>query len=178
MSPYGAFNGQVRSCVYQPTEIALIAKGLTKVSVWPTSDCSSLAQPRVSQMPVRFCRWSKKAQWSLGPELHLWIQEAAALCLAWMNWHCLKNCDAAKSQSRWLPLCKQSSTGAYFFPKVLNWLLFSQDRREWWVTNWNWKDLGAFKQTWNIKLPCIILSSRYLWSQIAFSALSYAQFTF
>uniref|UniRef100_A0A3Q4B8T0 G-protein coupled receptors family 3 profile domain-containing protein n=1 Tax=Mola mola TaxID=94237 RepID=A0A3Q4B8T0_MOLML len=31
MSPYGAYNGQVRSCVYQPTEIALIAKGLTRV---------------------------------------------------------------------------------------------------------------------------------------------------
>lgn len=43
VSPYGAFNGQVRSCVYQPTEIALIAKGLTKVSVWPTSDCSPFA---------------------------------------------------------------------------------------------------------------------------------------
>ncbi|KAM9745752.1 G-protein coupled receptor family C group 5 member C-like [Menidia menidia] len=28
-SPYGAYNGQVRSCVYQPTELALIAKGLT-----------------------------------------------------------------------------------------------------------------------------------------------------
>ncbi|KAM6905300.1 G-protein coupled receptor family C group 5 member C-like [Xenentodon cancila] len=27
-SPYGAYNGQLRSCVYQPTEIALIAKGL------------------------------------------------------------------------------------------------------------------------------------------------------
>lgn len=33
VSPYGAYNGQVRSCVYQPTEIALIAKGMTKVSV-------------------------------------------------------------------------------------------------------------------------------------------------
>lgn len=32
VSPYGAFNGQVRGCVYQPTEIALIAKGLTKAS--------------------------------------------------------------------------------------------------------------------------------------------------
>ncbi|KAG7242833.1 hypothetical protein INR49_018088 [Caranx melampygus] len=31
VSPYGAYNGQVRSCVYQPTEIALIAKGLTKM---------------------------------------------------------------------------------------------------------------------------------------------------
>uniref|UniRef100_A0A3Q1CQN4 G-protein coupled receptors family 3 profile domain-containing protein n=1 Tax=Amphiprion ocellaris TaxID=80972 RepID=A0A3Q1CQN4_AMPOC len=31
VSPYGAYNGQLRSCVYQPTEIALIAKGLTKV---------------------------------------------------------------------------------------------------------------------------------------------------
>lgn len=32
VSPYGVYNGQLRSCVYQPTEIALIAKGLTKVS--------------------------------------------------------------------------------------------------------------------------------------------------
>ncbi|XP_041858302.1 G-protein coupled receptor family C group 5 member C-like [Melanotaenia boesemani] len=29
VSPYGVYNGQLRSCVYQPTEIALIAKGLT-----------------------------------------------------------------------------------------------------------------------------------------------------
>lgn len=33
VSPYGAYNGQVRGCVYQPTEIALIAKGLMKASV-------------------------------------------------------------------------------------------------------------------------------------------------
>ncbi|XP_044037779.1 G-protein coupled receptor family C group 5 member C-like isoform X3 [Siniperca chuatsi] len=32
VSPYGAYNGQLRSCVYQPTEIALIAKGLTKMN--------------------------------------------------------------------------------------------------------------------------------------------------
>ncbi|XP_077590582.1 G-protein coupled receptor family C group 5 member C-like [Stigmatopora nigra] len=31
VSPYGAYNGQLRSCVYQPTELALIAKGLTKM---------------------------------------------------------------------------------------------------------------------------------------------------
>ncbi|KAJ0001338.1 hypothetical protein NQD34_006358 [Periophthalmus magnuspinnatus] len=30
-SPYAAFNGQLRKAVYQPTEIALIAKGLTMV---------------------------------------------------------------------------------------------------------------------------------------------------
>nr|XP_020476634.1 G-protein coupled receptor family C group 5 member C-like [Monopterus albus] len=30
-SPYGAYDGQLRRCVYQPTEIALIAKGLTKM---------------------------------------------------------------------------------------------------------------------------------------------------
>ncbi|XP_034449097.1 G-protein coupled receptor family C group 5 member C-like [Hippoglossus hippoglossus] len=30
VSPYGGYNGLLRSCVYQPTEIALIAKGLTK----------------------------------------------------------------------------------------------------------------------------------------------------
>ncbi|GLD49303.1 G-protein coupled receptor family C group 5 member C-like protein [Lates japonicus] len=31
VSPYGAYNGQLRSCVYQPTEIALVTKGLTKM---------------------------------------------------------------------------------------------------------------------------------------------------
>ncbi|XP_026233755.1 G-protein coupled receptor family C group 5 member C-like isoform X2 [Anabas testudineus] len=30
LSPYGSYNGQLRSCVYQPTELALIAKGLTR----------------------------------------------------------------------------------------------------------------------------------------------------
>uniref|UniRef100_A0A8D3C576 G-protein coupled receptors family 3 profile domain-containing protein n=1 Tax=Scophthalmus maximus TaxID=52904 RepID=A0A8D3C576_SCOMX len=34
VSPYGAYNGHVRSRVYQPTELALIAKGLSKVSVF------------------------------------------------------------------------------------------------------------------------------------------------
>ncbi|KAL6102997.1 gprc5c [Pungitius sinensis] len=29
VSPYGAYNGQPRGCVYQPTELALIARGLT-----------------------------------------------------------------------------------------------------------------------------------------------------
>lgn len=146
VSPYGAFNGQVRSCVYQPTEIALIAKGLTKVSVWPTSHCSPLTQPHVSQMPVHFCRWSKKAQWSLVSELHLWIQEAAAPCLAWMNWRRLKNFYTAKSQSRWLPLCKQSSTGADLLPRVLHWLSFPLHRQGLCVDNWNWKDSAAFNR--------------------------------
>ncbi|XP_062263281.1 G-protein coupled receptor family C group 5 member C-like [Platichthys flesus] len=31
VSPYGGYYGQVRSCVYQPTELALIANGLTKM---------------------------------------------------------------------------------------------------------------------------------------------------
>ncbi|KAM8844729.1 G-protein coupled receptor family C group 5 member C isoform 2-T2 [Spinachia spinachia] len=31
VSPYGAHNGQLLSCVYQPTELALIARGLTKM---------------------------------------------------------------------------------------------------------------------------------------------------
>ncbi|XP_040047698.2 G-protein coupled receptor family C group 5 member C [Gasterosteus aculeatus] len=31
VSPYGAYNGRLRSCVYQPTELALIARGLTKM---------------------------------------------------------------------------------------------------------------------------------------------------
>uniref|UniRef100_A0A672F271 G protein-coupled receptor class C group 5 member C n=1 Tax=Salarias fasciatus TaxID=181472 RepID=A0A672F271_SALFA len=35
VSPYGTYNGQLRSCVYQPTELALIAKGLPKVSMDP-----------------------------------------------------------------------------------------------------------------------------------------------
>lgn len=34
VSPYGGYNGQLRSGVYQPTEIALIAKSLTMVSVF------------------------------------------------------------------------------------------------------------------------------------------------
>ncbi|KAJ8367261.1 hypothetical protein AAFF_G00323780 [Aldrovandia affinis] len=29
VSPYSGYNGQIRSCVYQPTELALITKGLT-----------------------------------------------------------------------------------------------------------------------------------------------------
>ncbi|XP_038133335.1 G-protein coupled receptor family C group 5 member C-like [Cyprinodon tularosa] len=32
VSPYGIYNGQPRSCVYQPTEIALITKGLTMMN--------------------------------------------------------------------------------------------------------------------------------------------------
>ncbi|XP_039904860.1 G-protein coupled receptor family C group 5 member C-like isoform X1 [Simochromis diagramma] len=41
-SPYGVYNGQARSCLYQPTEIALIAKGLTRVSVIFNHDTSRL----------------------------------------------------------------------------------------------------------------------------------------
>ncbi|XP_036408657.1 G-protein coupled receptor family C group 5 member C-like, partial [Megalops cyprinoides] len=32
LSPYSGYNGQIRSCVYQPTELALITKGLGNVS--------------------------------------------------------------------------------------------------------------------------------------------------
>ncbi|XP_030592131.1 G-protein coupled receptor family C group 5 member C-like [Archocentrus centrarchus] len=45
VSPYGAYNGMLRSCVYQPTEIALIAKGLTK------NDQDSM-MPRATPLPV------------------------------------------------------------------------------------------------------------------------------
>ena len=44
VSPYGAYNGQLRSGVYQPTEIALIAKGLTKVGVHTISEFPLLSQ--------------------------------------------------------------------------------------------------------------------------------------
>lgn len=33
MSPYSGYNGQLRSCVYQPTELAIITKGTGNVSV-------------------------------------------------------------------------------------------------------------------------------------------------
>ncbi|XP_074512658.1 G-protein coupled receptor family C group 5 member C-like [Sebastes fasciatus] len=45
MSPYGAYNGQLRSCVYQPTEIALIAKGMTKMD-----QDAMLPRPRVPSL--------------------------------------------------------------------------------------------------------------------------------
>lgn len=47
MSPYGAYNG-LRSCVYQPTELALIAKGLTKVSVVYISDTNPPPPPSIT----------------------------------------------------------------------------------------------------------------------------------
>lgn len=60
MSPYGIYNGQLRSCVYQPTELALITKGLTMVdqntlfprarapSLIPVNGGSSLSRSRES----------------------------------------------------------------------------------------------------------------------------------
>lgn len=41
VSPYAVYNGQRQSSVYQPTEIALIAKHLKEVSMY---DASSMAQ--------------------------------------------------------------------------------------------------------------------------------------
>ncbi|XP_032392975.1 G-protein coupled receptor family C group 5 member C isoform X1 [Etheostoma spectabile] len=58
ISPYGAYNGQLRSCVYQPTEIALIAKGMTKMdqdAMMPRARAPSLnpgcgsSQPRSAE---------------------------------------------------------------------------------------------------------------------------------
>ncbi|KAM4716522.1 G-protein coupled receptor family C group 5 member C-like [Anableps anableps] len=58
-SPYNIYNGQLRSCVYQPTELALITKGLTMMdqgmiprarapSLNPESVASSLSRSRES----------------------------------------------------------------------------------------------------------------------------------
>ncbi|XP_042361772.1 G-protein coupled receptor family C group 5 member C-like [Plectropomus leopardus] len=54
LSPYGAYNGQPRSCVYQPTEIALIAKGLTKMDqdvILPRARAPSLIPGSGSSVP-------------------------------------------------------------------------------------------------------------------------------
>ncbi|XP_078478134.1 LOW QUALITY PROTEIN: G-protein coupled receptor family C group 5 member C-like [Lampetra planeri] len=54
VSPYGAYNGQLRSCVYQPTELALIAKGLTKMdqdTMIPRATASSLNPGSSSSLP-------------------------------------------------------------------------------------------------------------------------------
>nr|XP_046272058.1 G-protein coupled receptor family C group 5 member C-like [Scatophagus argus] len=54
VSPYGAYNGQVRSCVYQPTEIALIAKGLKKLDqdmMIPRARAPSLNPGSSSSLP-------------------------------------------------------------------------------------------------------------------------------
>uniref|UniRef100_UPI0037E88E26 G-protein coupled receptor family C group 5 member C-like n=1 Tax=Semicossyphus pulcher TaxID=241346 RepID=UPI0037E88E26 len=53
-SPYGSYNGQLRSCVYQPTEIALMAKGLTRMdqeSMLPRAITPSLNPGSVSTLP-------------------------------------------------------------------------------------------------------------------------------
>uniref|UniRef100_A0A3B4UHL9 G protein-coupled receptor class C group 5 member C n=1 Tax=Seriola dumerili TaxID=41447 RepID=A0A3B4UHL9_SERDU len=55
VSPYGAYNGQVRSAVYQPTEIALIAKGLTKMdqdAMIPRATAPSLNPGSGSSLPL------------------------------------------------------------------------------------------------------------------------------
>ncbi|KAM3597248.1 uncharacterized protein V6R79_001860 [Siganus canaliculatus] len=54
ISPYAAYNGQLRSRVYQPTEIALIAKGLTKMdqdAKIPRARAPSLAAESRSSLP-------------------------------------------------------------------------------------------------------------------------------
>uniref|UniRef100_A0A8C9YVV0 G protein-coupled receptor class C group 5 member C n=1 Tax=Sander lucioperca TaxID=283035 RepID=A0A8C9YVV0_SANLU len=53
VSPYGAYNGRLRSCVYQPTEIALIAKGMTKVSeytIFYTTDYVRMPRARTHSL--------------------------------------------------------------------------------------------------------------------------------
>lgn len=60
VSPYGAYNGQLRSCVYQPTELALIAKGMTKVSVYTISDTKKPSLlSHLNQSSDCFYRWIK-----------------------------------------------------------------------------------------------------------------------
>ncbi|XP_030263323.1 G-protein coupled receptor family C group 5 member C-like [Sparus aurata] len=54
VSPYGVYNGQLRSGVYQPTEIALIAKGLTKMdqdAMLPRPRAPSLIPGSGSSLP-------------------------------------------------------------------------------------------------------------------------------
>ncbi|XP_028311585.1 G-protein coupled receptor family C group 5 member C-like [Gouania willdenowi] len=55
VSPYGAYNGQLRSCVYQPTEIALVTKGLGKmdqdVMVIPRARTQSFNSLSSSSLP-------------------------------------------------------------------------------------------------------------------------------
>uniref|UniRef100_UPI003AAD9B59 G-protein coupled receptor family C group 5 member C-like n=1 Tax=Centroberyx gerrardi TaxID=166262 RepID=UPI003AAD9B59 len=56
VSPYGVFNGQLRSGVYQPTELALITKGLTnrdqvKDTVLPRATAPSLTPESGSSLP-------------------------------------------------------------------------------------------------------------------------------
>ncbi|KAM6965916.1 G-protein coupled receptor family C group 5 member C-like [Tautogolabrus adspersus] len=53
-SPYGSYNGQLRSCVYQPTEIALMAKGLTRMNqeaMLPRARTPSLNPGCVGSLP-------------------------------------------------------------------------------------------------------------------------------
>ncbi|XP_041633789.1 G-protein coupled receptor family C group 5 member C-like [Cheilinus undulatus] len=53
-SPYGSYNGQMRSCVYQPTEIALMAKGLTRMDqdvILPRARTPTLNPGSVGSLP-------------------------------------------------------------------------------------------------------------------------------
>lgn len=104
VSPYGVYNGQPRSCVYQPTEIALIAKGLTKVSEYTTFYTTE--HPHFCHIcwnnhcSVCFYRWSK-TRWCLEPELPVWVWEVAAPRLIWSSPCSLKDChtQAARVKS-------------------------------------------------------------------------------
>lgn len=43
LSPYSGYNGQMRSSVYQPTELAIITKGVTNVSSCIYQSCFAYA---------------------------------------------------------------------------------------------------------------------------------------
>lgn len=47
VSPYSGYNGQLRSTVYQPTELAIISKGVTNVSTTLFHSCFAYAKPHV-----------------------------------------------------------------------------------------------------------------------------------
>lgn len=52
VSPYSGYNGQVRSSVYQPTELALITKGMTNVSTSIYCSCFAYANPHGDRITV------------------------------------------------------------------------------------------------------------------------------
>lgn len=70
-SPYGVYNGQARSCLYQPTEIALIAKGLTRVSAIFNHDTSRLHDITCENNPYVYFHRRTKTQWYFEPHLAL-----------------------------------------------------------------------------------------------------------
>lgn len=54
MSPYSGYNGQMRSSVYQPTELALITKGGGNVSLREAGCCVALPfnRPRLCSQSI------------------------------------------------------------------------------------------------------------------------------